>query len=55
MTDAEMPLLYLIGLGVLVIAIGFVALIVVVNAHLTRFRRDFSDLRAYLIAILGER
>lgn len=55
MVDAEMMLLYLVALGVLVIAIGFVALIVVINAHLTRLRRDFSDLRAYLIAILGER
>ena len=45
----------LIGLGVLVIALGFVALIWVINSHLSRLRRDFSDLRAYLVAILGER
>ena len=55
MNDTETLLLYLVGLGVVVIAIGFLALIVVVNSHLTRLRRDFSDLRAYLIAILGER
>jgi hypothetical protein len=45
----------LVGLGVLVIAMGFVALIWVINNHLSRLRRDFSDLRAYLVAILGER
>lgn len=45
----------LIGLGVLVIALGFVALIWVINSHLLRLRRDFSDLRTYLVAILGER
>lgn len=50
-----MPLLYLVALGVLVIAMGFAALIWVINGHLTRLRRDFADLRAYLIAILGER
>lgn len=50
-----MTLTVLAGLGVAVIAIGFVALIWVINGHLTRLRRDFSDLRTYLIAILGER
>ena len=48
-------LLALVGLGVFVIALGFLALILVINTHLTRFRRDFADLRTYLIAILGER
>jgi len=48
-------LLWLVGLGVLVIAIGFLALIWVINTHLVRLRRDFADLRTYLIAILGER
>lgn len=48
-------LVTLVGLGVAVIALGLLALILVINMHLTRLRRDFSDLRTYLIAILGER
>jgi len=48
-------LLWLVGLGVLVIAIGFITLIWTLNTHLVRLRRDFADLRAYLIASLGER
>ena len=53
--QGEIGLLALLGLGVLVIALGFIALILVINRHLTRLRQDFADLRAYLIAILGER
>lgn len=44
-----------IAMGVGVIALGFIVLIAVLHMHLTRLRRDFLDLRAYLISILGNR
>ena len=50
-----MALLALIALGVIVIAVGFIVLILTLNRHLFQLRRDFSDLRAYLAALLGER
>ncbi len=42
-----------VAAGVVVIALGFVALILTINMHLNRLRRDFLELRAYLISILG--
>jgi hypothetical protein len=45
--------LLLAGVGIL--AIGFITLILVLNAHLKHFRRELRDLRTYLIAILGDR
>lgn len=50
-----MVLIALLTLGVIVIAVGFIVLIWTLNRHLVHLRRDFSDLRAYLIALLGER
>ena len=50
-----MVLLALLIVAVLVIAAGFTVLILTLNRHLIQLRRDFSDLRAYLIALLGER
>lgn len=45
----------LLAFGVFVIALGFTVLIWTLNVHLKRLRRDFADLRTYLVALLGER
>ena len=42
-----------IAAGVVVIATGFVCLLVLLNMHLTRLRRDLLELRAYLISALS--
>jgi hypothetical protein len=45
----------LLAAGVAIVAIGFISLILVLNAHLKQLRREFQDLRTFLVAILGER
>jgi hypothetical protein len=42
-----------IAVGVAVIAVGFIGIMLVVNTHLSRLRRDLLELRAYLISTLS--
>lgn len=53
--DGKGFLMNWIAVGVCVIAAGFVGLLLLLNMHLNRLRRDLLELRAYLISTLGDR